>query len=87
MICDSSYYERVTRRTASWIGVSHTNVNAAGVGEGNTSFSWVLGGEADYNIAKAWAGCVQLDLLHTNFFQSGQNHGRLSLGVVYRFGK
>jgi len=68
-------------------GVSHTNVNAAGAGEGDTSFSWVLGGGADYNIANAWAGRVQIDLLHTNFFQSGQNHGRVSLGLVYRFGK
>ena len=68
-------------------GFSHTNVNAAGVGEGDTAFSWVLGGGADYNITPVWAARFQLDLLHTDFFNSGQNHGRVGLGVVYRFGK
>lgn len=66
-------------------GVSHTNVNAAGVGEGDTSFSWVLGAGADYNLTTEWAARAQLDWLHTHFFDSGQNHGRFSLGVVYKF--
>lgn len=68
-------------------GFSHTNVNSAGIGEGSTSFSWVLGGGADYNLSRTWAARAQLDLLHTNFFNSGQNHGRIALGVVYRFGQ
>lgn len=68
-------------------GFSHTNVNAAGQGVGDTAFSWVLGGGADYNVASMFALRAQLDLLHTRFFNGGQNHGRISLGVVYRFGK
>lgn len=67
-------------------GFSHTNVNAAGVGEGSTAFSWVLGGGADYNFTHKWGVRGQLDLLHTNFFSSGQNHGRITFGVVYHFG-
>ena len=68
-------------------GFSHTNVNAAGIGRGDTSFSWVLGGGADYNFRPNWAVRAQLDLLHTNFFSMGGNHGRIGLGLVYRFGK
>ena len=68
-------------------GFSHTNVNAAGIGEGDTAFSWVLGGGADYNFTPTWAARAQLDLLHTKFFNDGQNHGRISLGIVYRLGE
>jgi opacity protein-like surface antigen len=66
-------------------GTSHTNVSAAGVGDGSTSFSWVLGGGADYNFTRTWAARAQLDLLRTNFFSRGGSHGRIALGVVYRF--
>ncbi len=65
-------------------GFSHTNVNAANAGQGDTSFSWILGGGADYNFTSSWAGRAQLDLLRTDFFSRGQNHGRISIGLVYR---
>ncbi|MFB3915537.1 MAG: outer membrane beta-barrel protein [Terriglobales bacterium] len=68
-------------------GVSHTNINAAGFEDGDTSFSWILGGGADYNLTEKWAARFQLDLLRTNFFDHGDNHGRVSLGIVYRFGE
>jgi opacity protein-like surface antigen len=67
-------------------GFSHTNVNAAGIGRGDTAFSWVLGAGADYNLSSTWAARAQLDWLHTSFFNDGQNHGRISLGLVYRIG-
>jgi Outer membrane protein beta-barrel domain len=67
-------------------GFSHTNVNAADVGQGDTAFSWVLGAGGDYNLTTKWGARVQLDLLHTDFFNSSQNHGRISLGLVYHFG-
>lgn len=67
-------------------GFSHTNLNAAGASEGDTSFSWILGGGADYNFTPTWAARGQLDLLRTNFFSRGANHARLSFGVVYRLG-
>jgi hypothetical protein len=44
-----------------------------------------LGGGADYNFTRNWAGRAQLDLLRTNFFSRGGNHGRIAFGVVYRF--
>lgn len=67
-------------------GFSHTNLNSAGESAGDTAFSWVLGGGGDYNFNPVWAARAQVDLVHTNFFNTGQNHGRISLGIVYRFG-
>jgi len=68
-------------------GASHTNVSAAGFGQGDTAFSWVLGGGADYNLTQKWAARFQLDLLRTDFFNHGDSHGRVSLGIVYRLGE
>lgn len=67
-------------------GVSHTNLNAAGTSQGDSSFSWVLGGGGDYNFTPTWAGRFQLDLLRTNFFNRGANHARIAVGIVYRLG-
>jgi len=66
-------------------GTSHTNVSAAGVGDGSTSFSWILGVGGDYNFTRQWAARAQLDFLRTNFFSRGGNHGRVAFGLVYRF--
>ncbi|HET6934046.1 MAG TPA: outer membrane beta-barrel protein [Candidatus Angelobacter sp.] len=68
-------------------GGSHASVSASGVPSvSDTSFSWVLGGGADYNFNANWAGRAQLDLLHTNFFSNGESHPRFSIGIVYRLG-
>jgi len=67
-------------------GVSHTNVSATGSSEGDTSFSWVLGAGGDYYFTPHIGGRLQLDWLRTNFFDRGDNHARVALGVVYRFG-
>lgn len=68
-------------------GVSHANVTATGVNENSdTSFSWVLGAGGDYNFHPNWAGRVQVDYLHTDFFSQGEGHPRISLGLVYRLG-
>lgn len=69
------------------LGVSNTNVNAASADEGDTSFSWALGGGADYNFTPSWAARFQVDLLRTNFFDRGDSHGRIAVGLVYRLGR
>jgi opacity protein-like surface antigen len=66
-------------------GFSHTNLSSSGVSESSTSFSWVLGGGADYNLSDTWAARAQIDFLRTNFFDSASNHGRVAIGLVYRF--
>jgi hypothetical protein len=67
-------------------GFSHTNVSASGASQSDTSYSWALGGGGDYFFTDHFGGRAQLDLLRTNFFNHGDNHARISLGVVYRFG-
>lgn len=67
-------------------GVGHTNISATGADESDTAFSWVLGGGGDYNLLPRVAARLQLDLLHTNFFNRGDNHPRVSIGLVYRLG-
>jgi opacity protein-like surface antigen len=66
-------------------GASHTNVSASGVGQGDTAFSWILGGGADYNFSPSWAARFQLDFLRTHFFNTAESHGRVGIGLVYRF--
>ena len=67
-------------------GFSHTNVSASTANDSDTSYSWVLGGGGDYFFTDHLGGRAQIDLLRTNFFNHGDNHARVSLGVVYRFG-
>ena len=67
-------------------GGSHAKISASGIDQTDGSFSWILGGGADYNFSANWAGRAQLDLLHTSFFDDGKFHPRISLGLVYRFG-
>jgi len=67
-------------------GFSHTNVSATGASQSDTSYSWILGGGGDYFFTEPLGGRVQIDLLRTNFFDHGDNHARVGLGVVYRFG-
>jgi opacity protein-like surface antigen len=69
-------------------GASHASISATGVpSQGDTAYSWVLGGGLDYNFNTNWAGRAQLDYLHTNFFDNGQGHPRFAIGLVYRFGE
>jgi hypothetical protein len=63
------------------IGFSHIGIPNTG----DTSFSWVLGGGAEYNFTDEWAGRFQVDLVRTHWFGGAQNTGRYSFGVVYRF--
>lgn len=67
-------------------GVSHTNVSATGANQSDNSFSWVLGGGGDYFFTQHFGGRAQIDMLRTNFFNHGDSHARIALGVVYRFG-
>lgn len=67
-------------------GVSHTNVSATGASQSDSSFSWVLGGGGDYFFTQHFGGRAQIDMLRTNFFNHGDSHARIGLGIVYRFG-
>jgi opacity protein-like surface antigen len=52
-----------------------------------TNFSYGVGGGLDIRVSKNVAiRAVQADYIHTNAFGEGQHNGRLSFGVVFRFG-
>jgi opacity protein-like surface antigen len=65
------------------LGASHESF----AGAGSTSFSWILGGGGDYNFNDTWGARVQIDLVRTHFAGGAQNHGRYSIGFIYRFGQ
>jgi hypothetical protein len=71
---------------ASWLNQA---VNVANVGEhsaSDASFTWELGGGAEYLFNPHWSGRLNLDLLRTHFVSEGQSHLRLALAVTYTFG-
>jgi opacity protein-like surface antigen len=73
------------------LGGSHLNerlsqVNRPSVSASASSFTWVLGGGADYQFTSQWFGRLGLDLERTHFVNEGQSRLRLVLGVGYTFG-
>ena len=54
----------------------------------DTSFALALGGGLDVRITDHLAiRAIQVDYLHTRFFNESQNKGRVTAGLVVRFGK
>jgi opacity protein-like surface antigen len=52
-----------------------------------TNFSYGVGGGLDIRVSKNVAiRAVQADYIHTSAFGEGQHNGRLTFGVVFRFG-
>lgn len=71
-------------------GGSHlsTTVERVNVGSQKSSsnaYTWLLGGGADYDFTRRWAGRINADLLRTHFSDTGQSRFRLVLGIVYSF--
>ena len=52
---------------------------------GETEFAMALGGGIDYSIRRRWAWRLQADYL-TSAAGIGQNHVRISSGLVWRLG-
>lgn len=72
-------------------GFSHLKSQIQLVGTPNisttdNSFSWMLGGGADYTITRHWTARGKLDLLRTHFANTGQSRLRVGIGVAYTFG-
>jgi hypothetical protein len=73
------------------LGGSHLNTKIEQVSAGeqsasDSSFSWLLGGGADYVFSQHWAARLNLDLLRTHFADAGQSRLRFVLGIAYTFG-
>ena len=61
-------------------------VNLPDEAQGDTAFTWMMGGGADYLLRNHWAARVNVDLLRTHLAESGQSRVRFVAGVVYTFG-
>jgi len=67
----------------------HTNlhqVNLPDEATGDTAFTWMLGGGADYLLRNHWAARANVDLMRTHLADTGQSRVRFALGLVYTFG-
>lgn len=67
------------------IGFAHQSDSGSGISNSDTTFASAFGGGLDYKLIKGVAARVQLDDVHTSFFDSGQNDLRFSMGIVFRF--
>jgi opacity protein-like surface antigen len=52
----------------------------------DSSFSYMLGGGADYRLNPHWVARLKLGLLRTHIADAGQSRLRLNLGVAYTLG-
>lgn len=73
------------------VGGSHTHstlemINMPNISTSDSSFTWMLGGGADYAITRHWRARGNVDLLRTHFANTGQSRLRFGLGVAYTFG-
>jgi len=66
-------------------GASHVSADTGVRDDSDTAFSWVIGIGADINVTRRFGARLGADLLRTNFFDEGDNNGRYTVGVVYRF--
>lgn len=83
---------RVVPFAHALFGVSHlktaTNEFGPPLSFSDTSFGMALGGGLDISINEKFAiRAIQADYLQTRFFGGTQNKGRLSVGIVLRFGR
>ena len=67
------------------IGVAHQSDSGTNISNSDTTFATAIGGGFDYKLIKGVAARVQLDSVHTHFFDSGQNNLRFSMGIVFKF--
>ena len=50
------------------------------------SFTWLLGGGADYHFNPKWSGRLKLDFMRTHLGDTGQSRLRFGLGIAYTIG-
>jgi opacity protein-like surface antigen len=87
-----SFRRKVTPFAHALFGVSKLKTETTEFGPPLTfrdnGFSMALGGGLDLRVSNAVAiRLVQIDYLRTNFFDDWQNKGRISTGLVLRFGR
>lgn len=53
----------------------------------DSAFTWMLGGGADLNFSHNFAARGKIDFVRTNFFDSGDTHARVGVGLVYKWAR
>ena len=61
-------------------------VNLPDEAAGDSAFTWMIGGGADYTFHRHWAGRFKIDMLRTHLVDTGQSRLRVAMGIVYTFG-
>jgi len=70
------------------LGVSRLTSDAGGPVFSENAFTWGGGGGVDVRINRHWSARVfQIDYLNRQFFGEPADGGRISAGVVFRFGR
>ena len=72
-------------------GTTSINARATSINQSlsvsDTRFSHAAGGGLDIRVSRVLSiRAIQADYIHTSFFDEGQINGRLSFGIVLRFG-
>jgi hypothetical protein len=67
------------------IGLGHQRDSGRGASNSDTTFATAIGGGLDYKLIAVVAARVQLDSIHTHFFNATQNDIRFSTGIVFKF--
>lgn len=85
-------HKRVTPFARALFGASHVSTDATEFGQSfafsDTTFALALGGGLDVRVNDRLAvRAFQADYVRTRFFGGTQNKGRLSFGLVFRFGR
>ncbi len=73
------------------VGFTHENQQVSTVTTGTleasaNSYSWLVGGGADYSFSQHWVGRLNADFFRTHIASTGQSRFRLCFGVAYAFG-
>ena len=84
--------KRVTPFVHALLGTAHLRTRAMEQGQAfsfsDTSFGMSFGGGLDVRVSDHIAiRVIQIDYVRTHFFDETQNKGRISAGIVFRFGK
>jgi opacity protein-like surface antigen len=79
--------ERVTPFAHLLFGGGHESADTPLGSQSDSAFTWMLGGGADLNLAHNWAARGKIDFVRTNFFDNGDTHARLGVGIVYKWSR
>jgi opacity protein-like surface antigen len=67
------------------LGFAHQTDSGGGISDSDAGFAFAVGGGVDYTLIKSVSARLQLDSIHSRFFEQGQTNLRISTGIVFKF--